>query len=269
MSERNAYILGTDHDELFRLGIQHQVWSTETNKGWSLAGFTAGQTLLDLGCGPGFCTKELALITGTSGKVIGVDKSETYIHFLSKITQQFGLNINAVLTDFDSMELQPNSIDGGYCRWAMAWISNPKDVIAKVYEAMKPGGRFVFHEYFHWMTHQTIPSFNSLTKAIQECYNSFQSFEGDINVGRDLPKICTDLGFKIFSTRPLAKTARPHELTWQWPKTFYQTYFPKLVELNKLTKSEADSALLELSKLEEQPEALLCCPMMIEIIVEK
>ena len=64
MKEQNAYILGTDKEELHRLGIQHQVWASEAQKGWTLAGFTAGQTLLDLGCGPGFCTKELAMITG-------------------------------------------------------------------------------------------------------------------------------------------------------------------------------------------------------------
>ena len=72
MKEENAYILGTDTEELHRLGIQHQIWSSEAQMAWKSAGFTAGQTLLDLGCGPGFCTRELAYITGTSGKVFEI-----------------------------------------------------------------------------------------------------------------------------------------------------------------------------------------------------
>lgn len=75
MSEKE-YILGTtEKAELHRRGIQHQVWASETCAGWKLAGFGNGQTILDLGCGRGFCTRDLAYIVGEEGKVIGVDKS--------------------------------------------------------------------------------------------------------------------------------------------------------------------------------------------------
>jgi len=36
MKEKNAYILGTDKEEFNRLGIQHQVWASEAQKGWEL-----------------------------------------------------------------------------------------------------------------------------------------------------------------------------------------------------------------------------------------
>ncbi|NND52580.1 MAG: SAM-dependent methyltransferase, partial [Flavobacteriaceae bacterium] len=44
MKEQDAYILGTDTEELHRLGIQHQVWASEAQLGWKLAHFNAGQT---------------------------------------------------------------------------------------------------------------------------------------------------------------------------------------------------------------------------------
>ncbi|NND63403.1 MAG: SAM-dependent methyltransferase, partial [Flavobacteriaceae bacterium] len=44
MKENNAYILGTDTEELHRLGIQHQVWAEEAQHGWNLAQFKAGET---------------------------------------------------------------------------------------------------------------------------------------------------------------------------------------------------------------------------------
>ena len=43
------YVLGTEQAELYRLGLQHQVWSAEARRGWELGGFRAGHTLLDLG----------------------------------------------------------------------------------------------------------------------------------------------------------------------------------------------------------------------------
>ena len=49
MSEENAYILGTDEEELIRLELQHKVWLSEAKHGWDLAEFKTGQTILDLG----------------------------------------------------------------------------------------------------------------------------------------------------------------------------------------------------------------------------
>ena len=72
-----------------------------------------------------------------------------------------------------------------------------------------------------------------------------------------------------YSTRPLAKIARPNDLVWQWPKSFYEVYFPKLVEMNYLYKDEADAAFYDLAELEKMPETMLVCRMLVEIIAEK
>ena len=75
MKDQEPYILGTDEEELKGLQTQHNVCRSETIKGWSLAEFKLGDVILDLGSGPGYCTKELAGIVGPSGKVLGLDRS--------------------------------------------------------------------------------------------------------------------------------------------------------------------------------------------------
>ena len=87
MIEENEYILGTDEEELNRLELQHKVWLSEAKYGWDLAEFKSGQTILDLGCGPGYCAEELARIVGKMGRVIGVDKSNAFIAHLNQIKQ--------------------------------------------------------------------------------------------------------------------------------------------------------------------------------------
>lgn len=261
--------MGTDAEELNRLGIQHQIWAEEAQTGWRKAGFTAGQTILDLGSGPGFCTRELAYIVGGHGKVIGIDKSESYIRFLEQVKNSHALNIEAIHADFNDLILEPNSLDGMYCRWALAWIPNPKEILQKVVDALKPGGKIVIQEYYDWTTHQTEPSLPHLTHAIKQCYKSFKEQEGDIDVGRHLPNMLADMGMKVTSTRPMAKLARPADVTWQWPKTFYHIYLPRLVETGYLTEEECQLALKDHGLLEQNPNSTLWCPVLIEVIAEK
>jgi len=269
MKEQNEYILGTDKEELHRLGLQHQVWASEAHKGWETAGFTAGQTLLDLGCGPGFCTKELAFVVGNSGKVIGIDRSKHFIEFLKQINAQYGLEIDAIQADFNNMVLEPNSLDGMYCRWAMAWIPNVKEVLNNVKKALKPGGKMVLHEYYDWQTHRTEPHKEGINKAIAACLKSFKEQEGEIDIGRELIQICDDIGMKVTSKRLMSKLATPDNFAWHWPKSFYYSYFPRLVDAGYLTPTDVQQALNDQAELECNKNATIFCPVLIEIIAEK
>ena len=72
MSEGD-YLLGTRDDEVARLGLQHRLWRAEMLRGVRSAGFAQGQTILDVGAGPGFATADLAEWVGPSGTVIAAD----------------------------------------------------------------------------------------------------------------------------------------------------------------------------------------------------
>ena len=269
MIEENEYILGTDEDELTRLELQHKVWLSEAKYGWDLAGFKSGQKILDLGCGPGYCAEELARIVGKMGRVIGVDKSNTFIAHLNQIQQSTKLSIEPYLADFDSLSLDGDSLDGMYCRWALAWVSNPKEILSKVRDALKPGGRMVIQEYYNWSTHQTKPERPALKKAINTALKSFNDSEFEINVGSYLPEFIEALGMRINHLRLIPKLATPGSMTWEWPKTFYHNYFLRLVGMGYLDNQDVEDAIKDLQQLEKLSYATLCCPLMVEVIVEK
>ncbi len=265
--EDKEYILGTEKAELHRLGIQHQVWSGEAREAWKKGEFSAGQNILDLGCGPGFCSIELAYMVGEYGKIIAIDQSQGYIDFLNAQATLHGLNIKTICTNYDDMKLMDFSLDGVYSRWALAWITNQEEIIAKIYKAMAPGGVFVAHEYYDWATFQTEPSLPALQKAINVAFNSFNK-TGNINIGRKLPELFTDAGLEVISIRPMSKIAIPDELTWEWPKTFLEIYLPKLVSTS-FTKKEVQEALMDLADLEDMEGASILCPTMVEVVAVK
>src|SRR5262245_18058264 len=74
--DEQEYVLGTNRDELVRLGLQHQLWARYAADAWERAGFGPGKKLLDVGCGPGYASLDLAALVGTRGHVHAIDISE-------------------------------------------------------------------------------------------------------------------------------------------------------------------------------------------------
>jgi len=269
MEDKKPYILGTDEKELQRLKTQHNVWKSETVKGWKLAEFKLGDVILDLGSGPGYCTKELADIVGKTGKVIGVDCSQSFINHLRWEKDKSGLNIEPILSTFDDLELATTSLDGIYCRWALAWIPNPKEILKKLKRFLKPGGKIVIHEYFFWTSHRTQPEKPALKKAIGAALQSFKDSDSEIDVGKYLHEWFDEIGMQVLHHRLMPKLATPNTEVWEWPKTFYESYFPRLIQMGLLTNEDVKLAFEDLKNLETLGHATLWCPLMIEVIATK
>src|SRR5688500_18515537 len=106
MASEKDYVLGTHDDELERLGLQHRVWRPRTTDAWQRAGFNVGQTLLDIGCGPGYATLDLADIVGPSGRVVAIDRSRRFLDHLEGERAHRGLEqIETVEMDLDDAGL--------------------------------------------------------------------------------------------------------------------------------------------------------------------
>jgi trans-aconitate methyltransferase len=92
-----------------------------------------GERILDLGCGDGVLTAKLAAL---GCAVVGVDGSAAQI----AAARARGLDARVVdgqQLDFDA------EFDAVFSNAAMHWMRHADDVIAGVWRALKPGGRFV------------------------------------------------------------------------------------------------------------------------------
>ena len=91
MGKDKDYILGTHDEEILRLGLQHRVWRPKVLDVWRRAGFTVSQTILDVGCGPGYASLDLAEIVSPAGKVFAIDRSRRFLDALEATRKQRGL----------------------------------------------------------------------------------------------------------------------------------------------------------------------------------
>ena len=77
------YLLGSRDEELERLAFQHRVWAEDAYAVWRRAGIRFGARILDLGCGPGFTTIDLAHLVGPQGHVVAADSSKRWVNRLA------------------------------------------------------------------------------------------------------------------------------------------------------------------------------------------
>ena len=171
--------------------------------------------------------------------------------------------------EIDNFDYGTNTLDGMYCRWALAWISNPKEILEKISKALVPQGKMVIQEYYDWSTHQTKPEMPALKYAIARALESFKNTDSEIDIGAYIPKILTELGIEICSIRLMSKIAKPDSKVWGWPTTFYDSYFPRLKSMGFITNHEEEQAYRDIKTLSKLPYATICCPLMVEVIAQK
>jgi ubiquinone/menaquinone biosynthesis C-methylase UbiE len=95
------------------------------------------EDVLDLGCGSGRTTREIALLT--KGLVVGTDISESMID--EAIRKNEGRpNVRYLVKDAECLGFS-DTFDVIYCNSAFQWFSHPKKVLEHCFTALKAGGR--------------------------------------------------------------------------------------------------------------------------------
>ncbi|MCI0596059.1 MAG: methyltransferase domain-containing protein [candidate division Zixibacteria bacterium] len=267
MKSEKDYILGTHDEEIERLGLQHRVWRPKMLDGWRRAGFTTGQKILDVGCGPGYASLDLAEIVGPSGKIFAIDRSRRFLDALEAARKQRGLkNISTFEQDLDEGELPSVQADAAWCRWVFAFLKRPRELLARIGKALKPGGVLVAHEYFDYGTWQFAPRSPEHEKFVQLVMQSWRASGGEPDIGLSLPGWLNELGFELKTLNPIIEIFPKTSYWWQWPKSFIDVGLRRMVDLGRLTEDKARAILEDFAAREAQPGTLMITPAVLEII---
>jgi SAM-dependent methyltransferase len=273
MTQDRDYVLGTHDQEIERLGLQHRVWRPRTADAWQRAGFTVGQTLLDIGCGPGYATLDLADIVGPTGRVVAVDRSRRFLDHLEAAQRRRGIeHIETVEMDLDDARLSdhlPTNADGAWGRWVFAFVQDPRALLARVAGALRPGGKLVIYEYFDYSTWRLAPRSPALELFVEKVTEAWRATGGEVEIGLSIPRWLGELGFEIESTRPLIDMVGPDSYVWQWPKAFIDIGVDRMLELGSLTEEEGARARGAITEAEGKPGSLMITPGVIEIIATR
>jgi SAM-dependent methyltransferase len=266
MPERE-YVLGTHDEEIGRLGLQHRVWRPYVLDAWDRAGLRAGQTALDVGCGPGYATIDLAERVGPQGRVIAIDQSRRFLDHLSGRARSEGrANIDIFQRDLNGGELPPVLADMAWCRWIFAFVRDPRALLKAVAAALRPGGALVIHEYYDYRSWRLMPPCEELDEFVALVMRSWRADGGEPDAGAWLPSWLEELGFVVATTRPLVEIVTPQDSMWEWPAAFLRVGIQRLVALGHLSQDRATAIVRALEEASRQPGIRMCTPGVAEII---
>lgn len=107
-----------------------------------------GDTIADLGAGSGYYSFRIAPLVGERGTVLAIDVEPRMLRIVSERARRDGIkNVTTVLGTPSDPNLEPNSIDLLFMVDVYHELEFPFEVMIKVREALKPGGRVALIEY--------------------------------------------------------------------------------------------------------------------------
>lgn len=104
-----------------------------------------GLNVLDVGCGAGSTTVELARRVGNDGRATGVDIAPAMIaHAMKRVDASHIGNVSFLVADAQVEPFQEAAFDAIYSRFGVMFFANPKVAFTNLRRALRPDGVLAF-----------------------------------------------------------------------------------------------------------------------------
>lgn len=265
------YVLGTGSGEAARLGLQHRLWSAAAHTLWERAGIKPGMTVLDVGCGPGHATMDLAQIVGETGRVIAIDESPGFLKQLNdEAKARCFVHIDRVLGDAQDLDIAIPGVDKlvdlAYVRWVFCFLAHPEDVVKGLARLVKPGGKVVIQDYFNYESMTLAPRREVFSKIIRAVAASWRSTGGDPDIMGRLPGMLRRNGFEVTYLGVNQRVARPTDTIWAWPDSFWHSFVPRLAQLGFITEADRQGFFEAWKDAAADPDTFMQLPPLFDLI---
>lgn len=111
------------------------------------AGLRSGDTVLELGPGPGYYTPEASRMVGPAGRVLCLDLQLEMLHMLRPRLDERGVrNAHPVAADALRLPLPDAAVDAAFLVTVLGEIPDRTGALRELHRVLKPGGALSFTE---------------------------------------------------------------------------------------------------------------------------
>lgn len=200
------------HESVLR---SHRWRTAQNSAAYLLPHLTPGQSLLDVGCGPGSVTIDLAARVAP-GRVVGVDVSAKVIDVARTAAADAGTDVAFDVADAYELPFPDDSFDVVHAHQVLQHLSDPVAALREMRRVTKPGGVVAVRDadYSGMTWYPPSPGLDEWQALYQEVTEANRA---EADAGRRLLSWVRAAGFDPAGIAPSAGVwcyATPEDRTW-------------------------------------------------------
>jgi SAM-dependent methyltransferase len=191
----DRYALGHSSEEYDRLRRQARIWEAATGRLLDHVGLAPGARCLDAGCGPGETMRLMAQRVGPAGVVVGIDADSALGEMTLSELHAAGHGccrfVARDLTDDGPIPGAP--YDLVYARLLLFHLPERAAVLARLWDAVAPGGHLVVQDY-DLRAVGVLPPLDSVAEIMRVLVAAFVERGCDVHAGANLANVFVQAG---------------------------------------------------------------------------
>ena len=152
---------------------------------------TAGERLLDVGCGLGDAARALAEDLGPTGEVVGLDTSTAMLD-AARSSWDAACPARFVVGDAQALDVPPGWFDAARSERLLQWLPDPQAAVTELARVLRPGGRLSLIDT-DWGSLRLDVGAEDLAEAVRRTMGVERTRPS--RIGRRLPDLARAAGF--------------------------------------------------------------------------
>jgi SAM-dependent methyltransferase len=133
----NVYTHG-HHESVLR---SHRWRTAENSSGYLLPQLEPGMSVLDVGCGPGTITMDLAEVVGAAGRVTALERTPAALGLARDEGDRRGTaNVDFLVGDVQALDLPDDAYDVVHAHQVLQHVDDPVQALREMRRVCRPGG---------------------------------------------------------------------------------------------------------------------------------
>ncbi|MBX3186619.1 MAG: methyltransferase domain-containing protein [Labilithrix sp.] len=193
-----SYVIRGGVEGFDRLKVLSRVMHAATSAALERAGLGAGMRCLDVGCGAGEVTFEIARRVGSTGRVVGVDLDDVKLDLARREAEVARLTgVELVRRDVTSLDGE-GEYDFVYARFLLTHLADPLDLLTRFRRLLRPGGAVLIEDidFAGYFCH---PRRDAHDRYVELYTKAVQNRGADPLIGPRLPGLLADAAFEQVS----------------------------------------------------------------------